>query len=237
MLVVAYSQVAAAEVARSARRAATFGWRRFSLAGVAGAIGSRVLAARGLVAVGELAIEALCTRVLHICAGTGELGKLAPLVGRPGLARALARTLQEVRLAGIESRALESVRPELSRLLRVYETELARARLADRAMVLRLATERIRDGIEHPVVGHPTLLVDLVVKSGVEQDLVTALATRSAQVLAVAPGADQFSIRHLAEALGVTPDEIQKSDSGGSPRAAPAPSLCRGTARGRPGRR
>ena len=57
MLVVAHSQDAAAEVARSARRAATFGWHRFSLDGVASAVGSRVLAARGLVAVGDLAIE------------------------------------------------------------------------------------------------------------------------------------------------------------------------------------
>src|SRR2546430_9637142 len=147
VLVVGFSQIAAAEVARSAGRRATFGWHRYSLDGVAAAVASQVLAARRLVPVGELAIEALCARVVHTCAGTGELGRLQALAGRPGLARALARTLQEIRFAGVAPDALRPVRPELSDLLRVYEAELARGRLADRALVLGLATERIRDGI------------------------------------------------------------------------------------------
>src|SRR5206468_5595097 len=109
VLIVAFSQVAAAEVARSARCPATFGWHRFSLDGVAAAVASQVLAARRLVPVGELAIEALCARVVHACARSGELGRLQALVGRPGLARALARTLQEVRLAGLDADKLRPV--------------------------------------------------------------------------------------------------------------------------------
>jgi hypothetical protein len=135
VLLVAFSQIAAAEVARSTRRPATFGWHRFSLDGVAAAVASQVLAARRLVPVGELAIEALCARVVHACARTGELGRLQALAGRPGLARALARTLQEIRLAGIAPEALRPIRPELADLLRIYEAELARARLADRASI------------------------------------------------------------------------------------------------------
>jgi len=119
VLLVAFSQVAAAELARNARRSATFGWHRFSLDGVAAAVASRVLAARRLVPVGQLAIEALCARVIHDCARTGELGRLQPLVGRPGLARALARTLQEIRLAGLAPEALRPIRPELADLLRI----------------------------------------------------------------------------------------------------------------------
>jgi hypothetical protein len=63
------------------------------------------------------------------------------------LARALARTLQEVRLAAVESRALEPIRPELSRLLRVYETELARAR-ADQGSFLRSEITRTTE-VDH----------------------------------------------------------------------------------------
>jgi hypothetical protein len=206
-LVVGFSQVAAAEVTRAAKRDATFGWHRFSLDGVAAAVASLVLAARRLVPVGEMAIEAVCARVVHSC-GKAELGRLEDLVRHPGLSRALSRTLQEVRLAGIEPAALAPLRPELASLLRLYEAELARARLADRATVLRLATERIEDGIEHPVLGHPTLFADLSVQSAAERDLVSALARRSPDVLAVGPAADARSTQHLADALHAKPEEI-----------------------------
>jgi len=213
---VAFSQVAAAELARNARRPATFGWHRFSLDGAAAAVASQVLAARRLVPVGQLAIEALCARVIHDCARTGELGRLQPLVGRPGLARALARTLQEIRLAGLRSEALRPVRPELADLLRVYEAELARARLADRAVVLTVASERIRDGIEHPILGHPLLLADVALGSALERNLVAALAARSSDVLAVAPAADTPSLTRLGEALQVSAEEIPSRGAGGS---------------------
>ncbi|TMB34482.1 MAG: PD-(D/E)XK nuclease family protein [Deltaproteobacteria bacterium] len=216
VLVVAFSQVAAAEIARSARRPATFGWHRFSLDGAAAAVASQVLAARRLVPVGELAIEALCARVVHACAGTGELGRLQPLVGRPGLARALARTLGEIRLAGIAPDALRPIRPELADLLRIYEAELSRARLADRATVLALASERIRDGIEHPILGHPLLLADLSLQSALERNLVAALARRTGDVLAVVPASDALSVKHLGAALEVAPEEIPAPGPGGS---------------------
>ena len=103
-LVVGFSQVAAAEVTRAAKRDATFGWHRFSLDGVAAAVASPVLAARRLVPVGELAIEAVCARVVH-ASSKAELGRLEALVGHPGLSRALSRTLQDLRLAGIEPAA------------------------------------------------------------------------------------------------------------------------------------
>jgi ATP-dependent helicase/nuclease subunit B len=216
LLIVAFSQVAAAEVARSARRPATFGWHRFSLDGAAAAIASQALAARRLVPVGQLAIEALCARVVHACAGTGELGRLQPLAGRPGLARALARTLGEIRLAGLRPDALRPIRSELADLLRIYEAELARTRLADRATVLALASERIRDGIEHPILGHPLLLADLSLHSALERNLAAALARRSDDVLAVVPPADALSVKHLAEALEVLPVELSGQGARGS---------------------
>ncbi|MFL5290291.1 MAG: PD-(D/E)XK nuclease family protein [Myxococcales bacterium] len=214
-LVVGFSQIAAAEVTRGAGCNATFGWHRLSLDGVAAAVASPVLAARRLVPVGELAIEAVCARVVHSC-GRAELGRLEALAGHPGLSRALSRTLQELRLAGIEPAALAPLRPELAALLRLYEAELARARLADRATVLRLATDRIGDGIEHPVLGHPTLFADLSVQSAAERDLVAALARRSPDVLALGPAADSRSTRHLADALDANPEEIPPQGFPGS---------------------
>src|SRR4051812_32868837 len=214
-LVVGFSQIAAAEVTRGAGRDATFGWHRLSLDGVAAAVASSVLAARRLVPVGELAIEAVCARVVHSC-GRAELGRLEALAGHPGLSRALSRTLQDIRLAGIEPAALAPLRPELATLLRLYEAELARARLADRATVLRLATDRIDDGIEQPVLGHPTLFADLSVQSAAERDLVAALARRSSDVLALGPAADSRSTRHLADALDAKPEEIPPQGFPGS---------------------
>ena len=89
---------------------------------------------------------------------------------QPGLARALAQTLQEVRLAGARPAG------DLGRLLEAYEAELARAKLADRAEVFRLALEVP----EHPLLGLPALLLDLAVASAVEERFLSTAARRGA---------------------------------------------------------
>ncbi|WP_437335547.1 PD-(D/E)XK nuclease family protein [Sorangium sp. So ce394] len=207
VLLVGASVEAASELARASIRGrrATFGWHRLTLGRVAAALAMPALAARGLVPASALAIEALCARAIGGLAQDGLLGRFARVADRPGLPRAVARTLDEVRLAGVDPDALAPA--DLDGIARAFDAALDAAGLADRALVLRLAAERARadDGgdprARHPLLGLPMLLLDLPVRFALERELIEALAARSPDALATVPAGDAASLRHLEAAL------------------------------------
>src|SRR5215471_4574952 len=84
VVIVGASGDSAAQLARtaSAESGGSFGWYRFTLTRLA------------------LALEAICARIVHRL-GTGGLGRFAVIADRPGLPRALARTLDELRMGGV----------------------------------------------------------------------------------------------------------------------------------------
>src|SRR5262245_3563158 len=92
VVVVAAFADAAAQVVRTAAREAGgfFGWYRFTLTRLVGALASHVLGARGLTPAGSLPLEATCVRIVHKLGGEG-LGRFRVIADRPGLPRALAR--------------------------------------------------------------------------------------------------------------------------------------------------
>ncbi len=187
-LVVGATQEAAAELVRAcaSEAGAAFGWQRFTLGRLAAVVAARSLAERGSSPLSPLGVEAVCARVVHqLC---GKLGKLDAVAQQPGLPRALARSLQELRMAG--------ARPpgDLGRALEAYEAELRRAALADRAEVFRLALEA-----ESELLSLPALLVDLPLRSALEERFVARLR---GPVLATAPASDA---ERMARALGVPP--------------------------------
>ena len=193
-LVVAPTLQAAAEVSRLALGTASFGWIRLTPGRLAGLLAAPLLAQRKLSPVSSLGLEAVCARVLH--ALRGSLGRFEPVSGRPGLSRALSRSLQEVRLAG--------VRPEgdLGRIVGAVEEELLRSGLADRAEVFRLAAEAA-----HEWLGLPALLLDLPLASALEERLFARLR---GPVLATAPAGDARAIERLGRALGAAPRALDE---------------------------
>src|SRR5689334_6235056 len=93
--VLAASIDAAAEIARRAiaggEGGASLGWQRTTIGAISTSLARTELARRGLAPASALALEAICARVVN---DHGEaLGRLAPIRERPGLPRALARTL------------------------------------------------------------------------------------------------------------------------------------------------
>ncbi|WP_437814013.1 PD-(D/E)XK nuclease family protein [Sorangium sp. So ce1078] len=214
VLLVGASVEAVSELARASIRGrrATFGWHRLTLGRVAAALAMPALAERGLVPASALAIEALCARAIDGLAQDGLLGRFARVADRPGLPRAVARTLVEVRLAGVDPDALAPA--DLDRIARAFDAALDEAGLADRALVLRLAAERARaedDGdprTRHPLLGLPMLLLDLPVRFALERDLLEAMAARSPDALATVPAGDAASLRHLAAALRSPPRRV-----------------------------
>jgi hypothetical protein len=82
--------------------------------------------------------------VLHELGERGELGRFAHTGRGPGLARALASVLEELRGEAVEPARIAAEVPELARVFDAYDAALAAAGLADRALVERLAGEAAR---------------------------------------------------------------------------------------------
>src|SRR6185436_12206901 len=142
---------------------------------------------RGVTPAGPLALEAICARIVHRL-GEAGLGRFAVIADRPGLPRALARTLDELRMGGIGPDALGD--RDVAQVLDAYEAELRRASVADRASVLRTAIEVASSGDRRDLVGKPLVLLDVVVRSELERELVGVLAERASEVLVTVPLGD-----------------------------------------------
>jgi ATP-dependent helicase/nuclease subunit B len=183
---------------------ASLGWQRTTLGAIAAQLARPELARLGLAPASGLALEAVCARVVH---DHGDaLGRLAPIRERPGLPRALARTLGELRLARLAE--VRGADQDLARLLAAYEAELDAAKLADRARTLAIATERLKSSAAGASPSLPEmrdgalLLVDVPMRTRAERDLIEALASRSPSVLAVVPTGDTRAVELTQAALG-----------------------------------
>ncbi len=206
VLVVGVTAEAAGEPIRAvaAQRGSAFGMHRFTLARLAAELAKHELVDRDLAAVGGLPIEALCARVIQRLRREGTLGRFEPVAMQPGLPRALARTLLELRMAGADRDA-----HDLGPALRALELELSAARLADRSTVFGLATRVAADPARRGLLlGLELAVLDMPVHTVVEQRLIAALAERAPAVFATAATADDRSIAMLAAALGRAPEEL-----------------------------
>jgi RecB family exonuclease len=193
-------------------RGASLGWSRTTIGRLAVELAGEELARQGLAPAGALAVEAVLARVIHRLAGQQQLGRYTPVAEAPGLARALAATVSELRLAGITAGEIESTDPDLARVLTGYQEQLQAWDLTDRAGVLQLAIRMVAGGTRNPWLGHSLLLLDLPVTTAVEGELVAVLAARAPQVLATVPDGDQRTLATLQEQLGVAPASVETAE-------------------------
>src|SRR5262245_5998140 len=121
-LIIGASRGAADDLARAVAidRGATFGLQRFSFTQLAARLASAPLARDGLAPGTTLAGFAVAARALFEVSTDGSLEYFAPVAGTPGFPRALARTLNELRMAGVAAGSLAGLPetgPDLARLL------------------------------------------------------------------------------------------------------------------------
>ena len=191
-LVIGATRGAADDFVRSIAReaGATFGLSRFSLTQLAaraaamGAVHGRHAPAT------HAGAEAVAARAVFD--GIGELTYFTPVASMPGFSRALARTVHELRLAGIDASALagrDAATADIGRLLARIEGEFGRAGVDDRAALFRLATAAVAAG-QAPWASVPLVLLDVPLDAAVERDFIAALAARSPSVLATVPDGD-----------------------------------------------
>ena len=130
------------------------------------------LAANGHAPSSALGYEAVAARAAFEAAKDEALDYFSPVSSTPGFPKALARTLQELRLAGVAAGPLAGLLrsgPDLADLLDRVETLMAEAGASDRASLFATAAKRIevsRGGVLDPSM--PVLLLDVPFESDAE---------------------------------------------------------------------
>ena len=232
LLIVGASRGAADDLARelAAMRGASFGVSRFSLTQVAARLAAPSLAADRLAPTTPLGVQAVAARVLFEAQRDGSLTYFTDVSRAPGFPRALARTLEELALAGAPAGDLRRLRdsgPDLADLLDRFDAQFESASAVDRARFFRAAT-RAAAAARGPYANGPLLLVDVPVASRTERDFVAALVARSSDACATVPVGDDATLDALG-AIGVV-ETVEPSPPSGLDRlrqhlfaAAPPP--------------
>ncbi|MCZ2150463.1 MAG: PD-(D/E)XK nuclease family protein [Bryobacterales bacterium] len=190
------------------------GVHRMTTAQLTANLAASAMAERGLAPLNALGAEALAARAAYRVRTEGRLQYFSPVAGSPGFARALARTLRDLRLEGIASMRLAAggaAARDLSALHEAYEELLAQTRLADFPALLEMAVSEGAAGL-HPLRGLPLLLLDVPVHSALAAEFIGALAAKTWQTLALVLDGDEGSVERLRAVLGV---EAERAAEGG----------------------
>ncbi len=181
------------------------GWVGFSVR-----LATPALIARGLTPVSGLGFEALAARVVARARTERVLAYFGDAIRHPGFVPALARTMADVRQAGLRAGALDDGTDkgrDLAWLLGAAEQAMTDLRHADRADVLALAAAAVEDGAGVDA-SLPIVLVDPPLGSRRDVTLAAALLGRSRSPLVTAPDGDPW-VRRLLDQL---PTRVEVGD-------------------------
>jgi CRISPR/Cas system-associated exonuclease Cas4 (RecB family) len=176
---------------------ATFGVQRLSLVQLAARTALAALANEGATPSTWLGTEAVAARTTFDAIKAGALQYFAPVAATPGFPRALARTLQELRLAGVSGHRLSPFAPsgpDLAWLLERYDARFVEAASLDRADLFRTAAKLLRETTPAGFV----LLLDIAIEDAAGRELVEALAERATAIAATVPHGDSDTIEHYS---------------------------------------
>jgi CRISPR/Cas system-associated exonuclease Cas4 (RecB family) len=202
---------AADDLARrvASERAATFGVTRLSLTQFAARTALTTLAASSVAPGTWLGAEAVATRAAFDAARETALRYFEPVASTPGFPRALARTLQEARLEGLESNRFASLPlagPDLANLLERFDAFYRGAAIADRATLFDTAAVVLRT---QPVAG-AVLLLDVPVDHAAERRLIEALAFGTGDLMATTPAGERRVTAFFAS-IGGEVEQLRES--------------------------
>jgi ATP-dependent helicase/nuclease subunit B len=203
ILVIAPTRAAATELAARAFPSGCQGVHALTLTQLAAQLATQPMGRLALAPISRLGIEALAARIVHAALTAKRLPYFAPVAQTPGFARALAKTITELRL--------HNVAPpnDLGHLLSLYEQELAERSVADIPLLLRLATEEAAQS-DHRFTRLPLVLLGLTIESAAHERLLAALVQRSPRVLATAITGDDAT-QSIERILGVGAENIDRA--------------------------
>jgi len=187
------------------------GLHRTTLVQFAAELARPEMAGRGLAPLSSLGVEAIAAQVIHAERGARPFAYFGAVAAMPGFARALARTLSELRLARVAPSSLkETGAPgeDLARLLTRYALELQYRSLADLARVFELAAE----AREHRWLGLPLLFLDTPFDSFAHREFFRFLAGQAPSVTAAVTS----GVEDMEEILGVSAEDLDGNEPAAS---------------------
>ena len=182
-------------------RGATFGLHCLSFTQLAVRLATASLAGRGLAPTSALGHEAVAARASFEATTDEALDYFSPVSRTPGFPKALARTLLDLRLAGVAAGPLTDLArsgPDLSALLDRLDALMAQAGATDRAALFAEATNTLAalDAAWQPM---PTLLLDVPFESVAEARFLWALVSQATQAFITVPEGDWRAIAELRQ--------------------------------------
>jgi ATP-dependent helicase/nuclease subunit B len=221
-LIVASSRGAADDLARRAarERGASFGWHRFSVLQLAARLALTDLARRGCSPSSPLGGEAVTARAIFDVIGSGALRYFAPVAETPGFPRALSKTVNELRLAGVRGASLKghgAGGDDLAHLIDQIDGEFGVAGAADRALLLSTAVGALESGALDAVAlvgGSALVLLDPAIGSEAEARFVAVLAGAASSTVITLPAGDASAERLLLSKLDVAIESAEDDDRG-----------------------
>ena len=200
----------------SLERGATFGLHRLSFTQLAARLAIVELASQDHAPMTALGHEAMATRAAFEARTDAALRYFSPIAQTPGFPRALARTLLELRLAGLGSADLVRLPrsgSDLASLLDRVDALIDGAGASDRASLFQTAIK----ALESPLAAWPPmplLLLDVPFASAIETQFLWALVQRSPRVMITIPAGDITAVRELEKrrVRAELADEGQRND-------------------------
>jgi hypothetical protein len=201
VVIVGASRGAADDLARhlALSQGATFGIARFSLTELAARSAAILLAGTRRIAGTQTGAEAAAARAAFDAAAAGEIEYFEPVARMPGFPKALARSVHELRLAGVAAADLlrrHRAAVDVGRLLTRIEAQLQEASITDRAGLFRLAAQACADQ-QVRWATLPMVLLDVPLDASAERAFVGALVSRAPDALATVPEGDQSALEAL----------------------------------------
>jgi RecB family exonuclease len=161
------------------------------------------MAILGLAPLSSLGVEAIAARVIHLERESQPFAYFEGVAAMPGFARALARTLGELRLARVAPESLAKTGApgeDLARLLTRYISELKARSLADLSRVFELAGA----AKSHRWLGLPLLFLDPPLDSHAHREFFRCIAEQSPAVFA----AVTTDVAEMEALLGVSAADL-----------------------------
>jgi ATP-dependent helicase/nuclease subunit B len=212
ILILAPTRAAANELAAHAFPHGCAGVHALTLTQLAALLATQSMGRLARAPISRLGIEAIAARIVHAAASEQRLAYFAPVSKTPGFARALAKTISELRLESVDAQSLAATGPpgrDLAHLLNIYEAELDQRSLADFSLLLRLATVEATGG-SHRYAGLPILLLGLPIESSAHERLLAALIHKSPRVLATAITGDE-ALPALERVLSTRAEDLDRT--------------------------
>ncbi len=217
VLLLSSTRTAADELLRNicAQSGSVFGVHRFTVPQLAIEVATPRLVQRTQTVLGGVAVDALAARAVYTCKKQNELSWFEPVSHTPGFFRALASTITELRLNGVDLEQLKKSGPaghDLANLLRQYSLDLEESKLADLAAIFEVANVAVQSS-EGAFSKWPVLFLDIVPMAALEQEFLRALAGQAAEAMATAHSRDEDSVHIFSRLLDVEPTFTGQNES------------------------